>query len=210
MQAPVLLAGTKGLGTPLPTGEVILAPLASLWVSDQCARCDLRAWSGRAGGTAPHSTSRKSNWRKEGKLREAGLGATGQAETAGGPATPTPFQIRGPSAGRGVRNSPGQMAAPRPDPASEPESVFPQEVGLFADSYSEKSRFCFCGHVLSITQNFGSCLGVAARVWDAVRSGRLWARVRRRWRPRTLPLPYGAIPMTVFSLSFSLFFFYRL
>lgn len=68
------------------------------------------------------------------------------------------------------------MADPRPDPASEPESVFPREVGLFADSYSEKSRFCFCGHVLSITQNFGSCLGVAARVWDAVRSGRLWAR----------------------------------
>ncbi|XP_072699103.1 elongation factor Ts, mitochondrial isoform X3 [Canis lupus baileyi] len=43
----------------------------------------------------------------------------------------------------------------------------PQEVGLFADSYSEKSRFCFCGHVLSITQNFGARLGVAARVWDA-------------------------------------------
>ncbi|XP_077769723.1 EEF1A lysine methyltransferase 3 isoform X1 [Canis aureus] len=46
----------------------------------------------------------------------------------------------------------------------------PQEVGLFADSYSEKSRFCFCGHVLSITQNFGARLGVAARVWDAALS----------------------------------------
>ncbi|XP_070350961.1 EEF1A lysine methyltransferase 3 isoform X2 [Equus asinus] len=62
------------------------------------------------------------------------------------------------------------MADPRPDPESEPESVFPREVGLFADSYSEKSRFCFCGHVLSITQNFGSRLGVAARVWDAALS----------------------------------------
>lgn len=93
-----------------------------------------------------------------------------------------------------------QMADPRPDPESEPESVFPREVGLFADSYSEKSRFCFCGHELSITENFGSRLGVAARVWDAVRSGRLWARVRGRSRPRTCLLPYGAIPATVFSL----------
>ncbi|XP_076967349.1 EEF1A lysine methyltransferase 3 isoform X1 [Tamandua tetradactyla] len=63
------------------------------------------------------------------------------------------------------------MADTGTDPELEPESVFPREVGLFADSYSEKSRFCFCGHVLSITQNFGSRLGVAARVWDAVRSG---------------------------------------
>lgn len=62
------------------------------------------------------------------------------------------------------------MADPRPDPESEPESVFPREVGLFADSYSEKSRFCFCGHELSITENFGSRLGVAARVWDAALS----------------------------------------
>ncbi|XP_063476141.1 EEF1A lysine methyltransferase 3 isoform X2 [Symphalangus syndactylus] len=63
------------------------------------------------------------------------------------------------------------MADPGPDPESESESVFPREVGLFADSYPEKSQFCFCGHVLTITQNFGSRLGVAARVWDAVRSG---------------------------------------
>ncbi|GAB5573983.1 protein N-lysine methyltransferase METTL21A isoform X1 [Prionailurus iriomotensis] len=62
------------------------------------------------------------------------------------------------------------MADPRADPESESESVFPREVGLFADSYSEKSRFSFCGHVLSITQNFGSRLGVAARVWDAALS----------------------------------------
>lgn len=64
------------------------------------------------------------------------------------------------------------MAVPGPDPESEPESVFPRELGLFADSYPERSRFCFCGHALSITQNFGSSLGVAARVWDAVRSQR--------------------------------------
>ncbi|KAK2490685.1 hypothetical protein MC885_017244 [Smutsia gigantea] len=59
------------------------------------------------------------------------------------------------------------MADSRPGPESEPESVFPREVRLFADSYAEKSRFCFCGHVLSITQNFGCRLGVAARVWEA-------------------------------------------
>lgn len=63
------------------------------------------------------------------------------------------------------------MASSRPDPEPEPESVFPREVRLFTDSYSESSRFCFCGHELSITQNFGSRLGVAARVWDAVRKG---------------------------------------
>ncbi|XP_030678190.1 EEF1A lysine methyltransferase 3 isoform X2 [Nomascus leucogenys] len=62
------------------------------------------------------------------------------------------------------------MADPGPDPESELESVFPREVGLFADSYPEKSQFCFCGHVLTITQNFGSRLGVAARVWDAALS----------------------------------------
>ncbi|XP_017502680.1 EEF1A lysine methyltransferase 3 isoform X2 [Manis javanica] len=59
------------------------------------------------------------------------------------------------------------MADSRPSPELEPESVFPREVRLFADSYSEKSRFRFCGHVLSITQNFGCRLGVAARVWEA-------------------------------------------
>ncbi|XP_058442095.1 EEF1A lysine methyltransferase 3 isoform X3 [Marmota monax] len=62
------------------------------------------------------------------------------------------------------------MANCRRDPESEPESVFPHEVGLFTDSYSEKSRFCFCGHVLNITQNFGSRLGVAAGVWDSALS----------------------------------------
>ncbi|GAB1295638.1 EEF1A lysine methyltransferase 3 [Apodemus speciosus] len=62
------------------------------------------------------------------------------------------------------------MASSSTDPETEPESVFPREVGLFTDSYSESSRFCFCGHELSITQNFGSRLGVAARVWDAALS----------------------------------------
>lgn len=66
--------------------------------------------------------------------------------------------------------APCPMAARAPDPESEPESVFPRELGLFADSYTERSRFCFCGHALSITQNFGSRLGVAARVWDAALS----------------------------------------
>ena len=94
------------------------------------------------------------------------------------------------------------MADPRPDPESEPESVFPREVGLFADSYSEKSRFYFCGHVLSITENFGSRLGVAAHVWDAVRSERLWARVRGRSDPG-LSLSHMGHPR--YSLIFSLF-----
>nr|XP_045007889.1 elongation factor Ts, mitochondrial isoform X2 [Jaculus jaculus] len=62
------------------------------------------------------------------------------------------------------------MANSRRDSETEPESVFPRELGLFTDSYSENSRFCFCGHELSITQNFGSRLGVAARVWDAALS----------------------------------------
>lgn len=83
--------------------------------------------------------------------------------------TPTPLQIRDPSAGW-RQGTLGQMADSRPDPESEPDSVFPREVGLFADCYSEKSRFCFCGHVLNITENFGSRLGVAARVWDAALS----------------------------------------
>ncbi|XP_037703084.1 EEF1A lysine methyltransferase 3 isoform X1 [Choloepus didactylus] len=92
------------------------------------------------------------------------------------------------------------MADPDPDPESEPESVFPREDGLFADSYSEKSLFCFCGHVLSITQNFGSRLGVAARVWDAVRSGLLRVRVAREVRIPDPALLGGAHP------SYSLFF----
>jgi hypothetical protein len=84
------------------------------------------------------------------------------------------------------------MANSCPDPESELESVFPREVGLFTDSYSEKSRFCFCGHELSITQNFGSRLGVAASVWDAVRNGLLGMRVPGRSRRLTPPLPYGS------------------
>lgn len=118
---------------------------------------------------APHSTSRKSNWRKEGKLGEVGLGATGQPRR---PAVLNPHAASDPGSERwpATRHSRGQMADPRPDPESEPESVFPREVRLFADSYSKKSRFYFCGHVLSITENFGSRLGVAAHVWDAALS----------------------------------------
>ncbi|XP_033722271.1 EEF1A lysine methyltransferase 3 [Tursiops truncatus] len=112
---------------------------------------------------------RKSNWRKEGKLGEAGLGATGQPRR---PAVLNPHAASDPGSERwpATRHSRGQMADPRPDPESEPESVFPREVRLFADSYSKKSRFYFCGHVLSITENFGSRLGVAAHVWDAALS----------------------------------------
>ncbi|KAJ1218679.1 hypothetical protein NDU88_006256 [Pleurodeles waltl] len=48
------------------------------------------------------------------------------------------------------------------------EDVFPlEEVGLFCDSYSEESRFQYCGRELRITQNFGARLGVAAPVWEA-------------------------------------------
>lgn len=45
----------------------------------------------------------------------------------------------------GSQGTPSAMADSRPDPESEPDSVFPREVGLFADCYSEKSRFCFVG-----------------------------------------------------------------
>lgn len=89
------------------------------------------------------------------------------------------------------------MASSRQDPEPEPESVFPREVELFTDFYSESSRFYFCGHELNITQNFGSRLGVAARVWDAVRSGLPKVRDPERSRLRTLPLPYGTIVLTV-------------
>lgn len=94
------------------------------------------------------------------------------------------------------------MASSHPDPEPEPESVFPREVRLFTDSYSESSRFCFCGHELSITQNFGSRLGVAARVWDAVRKGLPSVRVPERSSSRTPPLPYGT---TVVTMSLFLF-----
>ncbi|GCB65546.1 EEF1A lysine methyltransferase 3-like [Scyliorhinus torazame] len=46
-------------------------------------------------------------------------------------------------------------------------SVFPNEVGLFSDYYTEESSYQFCGHVLKITQNFSADLGVAAPVWDS-------------------------------------------
>lgn len=143
-----------------------------------------------------------------GRTRGGGARCHGEAEWTRSP-PPLPRLKSGiPELDAVSARSLGQMADPRADPESESESVFPREVGLFADSYSEKSRFSFCGHVLSITQNFGSRLGVAARVWDAVRSGRLWTRVPGRSRSPTPPLPYGAVPASFFSLS--LFFPRRL
>ncbi|XP_056418601.1 EEF1A lysine methyltransferase 3 [Hyla sarda] len=44
----------------------------------------------------------------------------------------------------------------------------PLDVGsLFSDTYTEESRYRFCGRELRITQHFGANLGVAAPVWDA-------------------------------------------
>lgn len=102
-----------------------------------------------------------------------------------GPSPPAGPRSGRPALAAGSACALSRMADPCPDRESESEYVFPREVGLFADSYSEKSRFYFCGHVLSITQNFGSRLGVAARVWDAVRSGRLWAMAAGRSGPGT-------------------------
>ncbi|XP_023380529.1 EEF1A lysine methyltransferase 3 isoform X1 [Pteropus medius] len=83
--------------------ESILAPLSFLPVSDQSAGSNPHArvpsgirWR-TAGGAAPHSTSRKSNWRKEGKLGEAGLGATGQPRR---PPSPNPHPAPDPGSQR--------------------------------------------------------------------------------------------------------------
>ncbi|XP_063149862.1 EEF1A lysine methyltransferase 3 isoform X1 [Candoia aspera] len=48
------------------------------------------------------------------------------------------------------------------------ESVFPQELELFADAFPVQTRYRLCGHELSITQYHGARLGVAAPVWEAV------------------------------------------
>ncbi|XP_018417620.1 PREDICTED: protein-lysine methyltransferase METTL21B [Nanorana parkeri] len=51
---------------------------------------------------------------------------------------------------------------------SDLNDVLPQDVGsLFSDTYTEESRYEFCGHRLLITQHYGCHLGVAAPVWDA-------------------------------------------
>uniref|UniRef100_A0ACB8EMD2 Uncharacterized protein n=1 Tax=Sphaerodactylus townsendi TaxID=933632 RepID=A0ACB8EMD2_9SAUR len=47
------------------------------------------------------------------------------------------------------------------------ESVCPQDLGLFADTFPAESRYRFCGHELNIAQHHGSRLGVAAPVWEA-------------------------------------------
>nr|XP_056720730.1 EEF1A lysine methyltransferase 3 [Euleptes europaea] len=61
------------------------------------------------------------------------------------------------------------MAAPRAASDGEVglESVFPQELGLFADAFPAETRYRLCGHELSIAQHHGSRLGVAAPVWEA-------------------------------------------
>ncbi|XP_029450794.1 EEF1A lysine methyltransferase 3 [Rhinatrema bivittatum] len=48
------------------------------------------------------------------------------------------------------------------------EDVFPRdERALFSDTYTEESRYQFCGRELTISQTFGARLGVAAPVWEA-------------------------------------------
>nr|XP_060618804.1 EEF1A lysine methyltransferase 3 [Anolis sagrei ordinatus] len=62
------------------------------------------------------------------------------------------------------------MAAPRSaGEAAEAglESVFPQELGLFAEAFPAEARYRLCGHELSIAQHHGGRLGVAAPVWEA-------------------------------------------
>uniref|UniRef100_A0A8C8VNL3 EEF1A lysine methyltransferase 3 n=1 Tax=Pelusios castaneus TaxID=367368 RepID=A0A8C8VNL3_9SAUR len=53
------------------------------------------------------------------------------------------------------------------EPQAGLEAVFPREVGLFADTFPEETRYGFCGHVLIIAQHHGARLGVAAPVWEA-------------------------------------------
>ncbi|XP_015676030.1 EEF1A lysine methyltransferase 3 [Protobothrops mucrosquamatus] len=47
------------------------------------------------------------------------------------------------------------------------QSVFPQELELFADAFPVQTRYRLCGHELSIIQYHGARLGVAAPVWEA-------------------------------------------
>lgn len=142
------------------------------------------------------SISRKSSWREEGELGRRGPLPGSSPDGWQSPAsTQPPSGIR--ASADVLRYSLCLMASSHLDPEPEPESVFPREVRLFTDSYSESSRFCFCGHELSITQNFGSHLGVAARVWDAVRKGLPSVRVPERSSSRTPPLPYGTTVVTM-------------
>ncbi|XP_042311827.1 EEF1A lysine methyltransferase 3 isoform X1 [Sceloporus undulatus] len=59
------------------------------------------------------------------------------------------------------------------------ESVFPRELGLFAEVFPAETRYRLCGHELSIAQHHGGRLGVAAPVWEAV-SPLLWGATGAR------------------------------
>ncbi|XP_040281871.1 EEF1A lysine methyltransferase 3 [Bufo bufo] len=61
-----------------------------------------------------------------------------------------------------------QEAAMQSEEVSGLSDELPRDVGsLFSDTYTEESRYTFCGRELRITQHFGGTLGVAAPVWDA-------------------------------------------
>lgn len=156
----------------------------------------VRQGSELEGSSSSPSISGKSSWREEGELGRRGPVPGSSPDGWQSPAsTQPPSGIRAPA--DVLLCSLCLMASSHPDPEPEPESVFPREVRLFTDSYSESSRFCFCGHELSITQNFGSRLGVAARVWDAVRKGLPSVRVPEKSSSRTPPLPYGTTVVTM-------------
>ncbi|KAM7152526.1 LOW QUALITY PROTEIN: EEF1A lysine methyltransferase 3-like [Macrochelys suwanniensis] len=48
------------------------------------------------------------------------------------------------------------------------EAVFPQEVGLFADSFPGETSYPFCSHMLTIAQHYRAQLGVTAPLWDTL------------------------------------------
>ncbi|MBZ3882840.1 Protein-lysine methyltransferase METTL21B [Sciurus carolinensis] len=162
-----LVSKLLGKSSPRPTSSLglFLRGLVAMLVAGTCAP---HRDQGRRGSFPFHL--REVHLEKGGQTRGGGAGCYWESETPGGPQPLLRHRpgIRAPAVAPGYNL--GRMANCRRDPESEPESVFPREVGLFSDSYSEKSRFYFCGHVLSITQNFGSHLGVAAGVWDSALS----------------------------------------
>ena len=50
------------------------------------------------------------------------------------------------------------------------DDPFPAEDCLFADTFSQENRYNLVGEELKIRQVFGADLGVAAPVWEAVRT----------------------------------------